>query len=65
MRKEQKRKYCEDCHDNFYHGFAVNGCWSFKDAKVVWKDIYYRLSAVKPTKVRTLDCFHIDRGRFR
>jgi len=38
MTKQEKRKYCIGCRDNFYNGnnpYGIKECWNLKDAKFV------------------------------
>ena len=63
------KKYCAGCTDDFYNGnneLGVQGCWSFRSAKVVTR---YRVGWHAPTdrqsaftKVKTLSC-HREPGR--
>ena len=58
---ERRRKYCGGCRNDFYNGnnpHGVKQCWSLEKSKVVWKDVYWSIHQVKPSRVRTLDCFH-------
>ena len=31
------KQHCSGCHDNFYNHSQKDGCWSFKEAKLVWR----------------------------
>lgn len=48
-----KRDMCSGCHDIIYD------CWSFESAKVVDKEVYTSIYALKPRKIKkTLSCYH-------
>lgn len=48
--------YCEDYH---YGLGGAKECWSFKTAKVVDKEAYSNIYAVKKSKYKkTLSCYH-------
>lgn len=59
-KKEKKEKYCPSCVDDFYNGnnpLSVEECWHLARSKVVWKDVYWNVHQIEPSKVRTLNCF--------
>ncbi len=70
LSKEEKRKFCIGCHDNFYNGnnpYDIKWCWNLAEAKVVTR---FRIGWWTPmdrkenfTKVTTLDC-HKEPGQF-
>ena len=61
-----KKEYCRGCRNNFYNGLNPHGikeCWSFKDAKIVWrKEVPCNLVPPWTMKaIRVPDCYHRDR----
>ena len=62
MSKEETKKYCMGCEQNFYNGnnpYGVTECWNLSDAKIVSKKKVHRDQrppwTQSPTKV--LSCF--------
>jgi len=62
MSKDEKRKHCAGCEQNFYNGnnpYGVKECWNLNDAKMVSKKKVYIDQrppwTQPPTKV--LSCF--------
>ena len=59
-----KETHCSGCRDNFYNGnnpLEIEKCWHLKNAKLVVKDVYFSIHQIKPTRVKTLDCFSPQR----
>lgn len=58
------KKYCRGCHADFYnHRDNINGhgCWSFKDAKVVWRipvGYWENPPYRNKKKVHVASCYH-------
>ena len=65
------KKYCRGCRNNFYNGnneFGIKECWSFKDAKTVWRipiGHWERPPYKNKRKVRVANCYYDDRGSNR
>lgn len=69
MTKDEKLKHCVGCRDDFYNDknpMGVKECWGLKTAKLMTR---YRIGTwTQPdakgafTEVRTLNCFHYDKG---
>lgn len=62
--KHEKLKYCIGCRDNFYNGnnpYGIKECWLLKSARLKWREIYLRLEDIRPTRIKTLSCFQVDR----
>jgi len=62
MNKFKKKEYCQMCHNNFYNGnnpYGVKECYSFKDAKVVWKKQVHinQMPPWKQKAIRVLNCY--------
>ncbi len=70
LSKQNKKRYCSGCKDNFYNGnnpMGIKECWNLKVAKIITA---YRIGWWIPqdkaqnfTKVTTLDC-HKETGSF-
>lgn len=59
-----EKTMCEGCRDNYYNQVEPNGCWFFKNAKVVDKVGYAHINVTggPDTKmVKTLSCWHAVR----
>ena len=60
------RKYCIGCHDNYYNSPSTSGssdgrCWSFKDAKTVWRisvGMWESPPYTDKKKIRVASCWH-------
>jgi hypothetical protein len=54
------KKYCAGCHDNYYNHSEKNGCWSFKDAKLVWRLPVHKdeRQPYKKKAIQVPDCYH-------
>ena len=61
------KKHCIGCANNFYNGnnnLGIKECWSFKNAKLVWRipiGNWERPPYINKKKVQIPDCFH-ERG---
>jgi len=42
---------------NGQNPYGINECWHLKDAQLVDKEEYLSSSAIKPTKIKTLNCW--------
>lgn len=63
MTKEEKKRLCSGCYNNFYNGnndYQVAECWCFKKSKVCMKKEIH-ISQIPPWKqapIKTLSCYH-------
>ncbi len=58
-----KKKDCVGCRNDFYNGnngLGVKECWSFKDAKIVWRISigHWESPPYKKKAVRVASCWH-------
>ena len=59
----KRKNYCIGCRNNFYNGnndLEVKECWSFKDAKVVWKKQVpiHQVPPWNQKAKRVFNCYH-------
>lgn len=64
LSKEEKRKHCSGCRQNFYNGnnnLGIKECWSLAKAKLVTRYKIYWWTAMDKasnfTEVRVLSCY--------
>jgi len=60
------KKHCCGCRNNFYNGnndLGVRECWSFGDAKIIWrKEVHYDQRPPWDQKaIRKPNCYHKER----
>ena len=58
FKPRKSKSLCYDCGENWYNQNKKGGCWSYKSAKVVIKDVYHSLNQVIPNPTWKLSCFH-------
>lgn len=56
-KKPKKSKdLCKWCREHFYN-IERNGCWHYKDAKVIIKEVYWSINDIEPRRMWVLSCF--------
>jgi hypothetical protein len=55
------RKYCRDCHDDYYNDTQPDGCWNRKEARLIWRipiGLREKPPYLNKKSVRVPDCWH-------
>jgi hypothetical protein len=60
-----KKQHCNGCRNNFYNsnnGLGVKECWSFEDAKIVWRIPIgnWETPPYKHKAIRIPNCYHTE-----
>lgn len=69
LKPNKSRDLCSGCRQDYYNNrykdgnpFGNKGCMSFKNSKVIIKDVYYSLSQIIPNPRWKLNCFNYKRN---
>ncbi len=62
LKPRKSKSLCSMCRQNWYNVNKEKGCWGYKEAKVIIKNVYKSTHQVIPNPEWKLSCFNYNRG---